>query len=184
MPAGIACPSGGERPFDRAGAKSRDVNSGAPLLVGIAAGKAADLRTDVETIEHSPAEGQARRIARPDARDRSGGGPHRERIRLVPEFDRAASTFAAAPNHRCLSAPPEEAEFARQLGEIGLNVAIVAWRRPRVEELAHELEAKNRVQLKSLQPICRNRIFYRSSLRRVRAVEIGLLVNNAGFGLA
>jgi uncharacterized protein len=37
------------------------------------------------------------------------------------------------------------AEFARQLGEIGLNVAIVAWRRPRLEELAHELEAKNRV---------------------------------------
>jgi hypothetical protein len=37
------------------------------------------------------------------------------------------------------------AEFARQLGEIGLNVAIVAWRRPRLEELAYELEAKNRV---------------------------------------
>jgi len=74
------------------------------------------------------------------------------------------------------------AEFARQLGEIGLNVAIVAWHRRRLEELAHELEAKNRVQLKSLQPICRNRIFYRSSLRRARAVEIGLLVNNAGFG--
>lgn len=40
------------------------------------------------------------------------------------------------------------AEFARQLGEIGLNVAIVAWRRPRLEELAHELEAKNRVRVK------------------------------------
>ena len=76
------------------------------------------------------------------------------------------------------------AEFARQLGEIGLNVAIVAWHRPRLEALAHELEAKNRVRPKSLQPICRNRIFYRSSLRRARAVEIGLLVNNAGFGLA
>jgi len=28
------------------------------------------------------------------------------------------------------------AEFARQLGEIGLNVAIVAWHRPRLEALA------------------------------------------------
>jgi short-subunit dehydrogenase len=76
------------------------------------------------------------------------------------------------------------AEFARQLGEIGLNVAIVAWRRPRLEELAHELEAKNRVRVKIIQPTCLNRIFYRSSLRKPRAVEIGLLVNNAGFGLA
>ena len=55
------------------------------------------------------------------------------------------------------------AEFARQLGEIGLNVAIVAWRRPRLEELAHELEAKNRVRVKIIQPTCLNRIFYRSS---------------------
>ena len=44
--------------------------------------------------------------------------------------------------------PLESERFARQLAEIGLNVAIVARRRPRLEELAHELETKNRVRVK------------------------------------
>jgi short-subunit dehydrogenase len=63
-------------------------------------------------------------------------------------------------------------------------VAIVAWRRPRVEELAHELEAKNRVRVKIIAADLSQSDFLSLILSETQAIEIGLLVNNAGFGLA
>jgi len=62
--------------------------------------------------------------------------------------------------------PLESERFARQLAEIGLNVAIVARRRPRLEELAHELETKNRVRVKIIAADLSQSDFYRSSFRK------------------
>jgi len=80
--------------------------------------------------------------------------------------------------------PLESERFARQLAEIGLNVAIVARRRPRLEELAHELETKNRVRVKIIAADLSQSDFLSLILSETQAIEIGLLVNNAGFGLA
>src|SRR5262245_39303 len=76
------------------------------------------------------------------------------------------------------------AEFARQLAELGLNVAILARRRPRLEELAHELEAKSRVRVKVIAADLSQADFLSLIISETEAIEIGLLVNNAGFGLA
>ena len=80
--------------------------------------------------------------------------------------------------------PLESERFAQQLAEIGLNVAIVARRRPRLEELAHELETKNRVRVKIIAADLSQSDFLSLILSETQAIEIGLLVNNAGFGLA
>jgi len=40
------------------------------------------------------------------------------------------------------------AEFARQLSEMGLNLVIVARRRQRLEDLARDLESRNKVQVR------------------------------------
>jgi len=40
------------------------------------------------------------------------------------------------------------AEFARQLSEKGLNLVLVARRRQRLEDLARDLESRNKVQVR------------------------------------
>src|SRR5262245_31699448 len=46
------------------------------------------------------------------------------------------------------------AEFARQLSEMGLNLVLVARRRQRLEDLARELESKNKYKYESSLPTC------------------------------
>jgi len=76
------------------------------------------------------------------------------------------------------------AEFARQLAVLGLNVAIVARRISRLEELAQYLRDKNHIQVKIIAADLSQPDFLSLILSETRPIEIGLLVNNAGFGLA
>ncbi len=75
------------------------------------------------------------------------------------------------------------AEFARQLSEEGLNLILVARRKDRLDELAAELKAKNHVEVKTL-PVDLARPDFMSSIRpAVQSLEVGFLINNAGFGM-
>jgi len=76
------------------------------------------------------------------------------------------------------------AEFARQLAVLGLNVAIVARRISRLEELAQYLRDKNHIQVKIIAADLSQPDFLSLIVSETRSIEIGLLVNNAGFGLA
>src|SRR5262245_35151814 len=74
------------------------------------------------------------------------------------------------------------AEFARQLSEMGLNLVLVARRRQRLEDLARELESK--VQVRIVAADLSRPDFLPGILSVTNSIEVGLLVNNAGFGLA
>ena len=76
------------------------------------------------------------------------------------------------------------AEFARQLSEMGLNLVLVARRRQRLEDLARELESKNKVQVGIVAADLSRPDFLPAVLSVTSSIEVGLLVNNAGFGLA
>ena len=76
------------------------------------------------------------------------------------------------------------AEFARQLSEMGLNLVLVARRRQRLEDLARELESKNKVQVRIVAADLSRPDFLPAVLSVTNSIEVGLLVNNAGFGLA
>ena len=76
------------------------------------------------------------------------------------------------------------AEFARQLSEMGLNLVVVARRRKRLEDLARDLESKNKVQVRIVTADLSEPDFLPGILSVTNSIEVGLLVNNAGFGLA
>jgi uncharacterized protein len=76
------------------------------------------------------------------------------------------------------------AEFARQLSEKGLNLVLVARRRQRLEDLARDLESRNKVQVRIVTVDLSQSDFLPTILSVTNSIEIGLLVNNAGFGLA
>ena len=76
------------------------------------------------------------------------------------------------------------AEFARQLSEMGLNLVVVARRRKRLEDLASDLESKNKVQVRIVTADLSQPNFLPVILSVTNSIEVGLLVNNAGFGLA
>ena len=76
------------------------------------------------------------------------------------------------------------AEFARQLSEKGLNLVVVARRRQRLEDLARDLESRNKVQVRIVTVDLSQSDFLPTILSVTNSIEIGLLVNNAGFGLA
>ena len=76
------------------------------------------------------------------------------------------------------------AEFARQLSEKGLNLVLVARRRQRLEDLARDLESRNKVQVRIVTVDLSQPDFLPTILSVTNSIEIGLLVNNAGFCLA
>ena len=76
------------------------------------------------------------------------------------------------------------AEFARQLAEMGCNLVLVARRRERLEEMARRLEQLYRIQTVSVTVDLSERDFLPIVLRATESIEIGLLINNAGFGVA
>jgi uncharacterized protein len=76
------------------------------------------------------------------------------------------------------------AEFARQLSEKGLNLVLVARRRQRLEDLARDLESRNKIQVRIVTVDLSQPDFLPTILSVTNSIEIGLLVNNAGFGLA
>jgi len=75
------------------------------------------------------------------------------------------------------------AEFARQLSAKGINLILVARRKERLEELAAELKDRNNIEVKTIAVDLSRPDFMSSVRSTVQTLEVGLLVNNAGFGL-
>jgi len=76
------------------------------------------------------------------------------------------------------------AEFAHQLAERGLNLILVARRKPRLDDLAQRLEEKNGIQVRTVRVDLSQPDFMPVIHSATRSIEVGLLVNNAGIGLA
>ena len=76
------------------------------------------------------------------------------------------------------------AEFARQLARAGLNLVLVARRKARLDQLAEQIEEQHRIQVRTVRTDLSRPDFIADILSVTQAIEIGLLVNNAGFGLA
>jgi len=76
------------------------------------------------------------------------------------------------------------AEFARQLACMGLNLILIARRKQRIDELARQLESANKIQVKAIAADLSRPDFLPPIISAIGAAEVGLLVNNAGFGLA
>src|SRR5207249_2169631 len=75
-------------------------------------------------------------------------------------------------------------EFARQLSEMGLNLVLVARRRQRMEDLARELESRHKIQLRIVTADLSQPDFLPLILAATESIDVGLLINNAGFGVA
>jgi short-subunit dehydrogenase len=76
------------------------------------------------------------------------------------------------------------AEFARQLSDMGLNLVLVARRRQRLENLARELESKQKIQARIVAADLSRPDFLPLILSATESIDVGLLINNAGFGIA
>lgn len=74
------------------------------------------------------------------------------------------------------------AEFARQLAAAGLNLALLARRRDRLDELGAKLADEHDIETRSLPVDLAQRDFMDGLRGQIADLEIGLLVNNAGFG--
>jgi len=76
------------------------------------------------------------------------------------------------------------AEFARQLAARGLNLVLVARRREKMEDLARQLERQLKIQVLCVVADLSQDAFLPAIVHATQSIEIGLLVNNAGFGVA
>lgn len=74
-------------------------------------------------------------------------------------------------------------EFARQLAACGLNIVMVARRRDRMETLAKEIEQNSKVEVIVIESDLGNPEACEHLVLATSPLEIGLLVNNAGFGM-
>ncbi|MGB8332282.1 MAG: SDR family oxidoreductase [Polyangiales bacterium] len=74
------------------------------------------------------------------------------------------------------------AEFARRVAEHGINVVLVARRRDRLEELASTIEDTYRVEARVAPVDLASRGFVEALQPVLADIEVGLLVNSAGFG--
>lgn len=75
------------------------------------------------------------------------------------------------------------AEFAKQLAERNLNLILIARRKEKLEHLARSLEKKNKVQVETIIADLSRSDFMSLVSPLTQTREIGLLVNNAGFGI-
>ena len=75
-------------------------------------------------------------------------------------------------------------EFARQLAAIGFNLILVARRKHKLDDLARQLESANKVTVQTIAADLSRPDFLPSIASTIASIEVGLLVNNAGFGLA
>lgn len=73
------------------------------------------------------------------------------------------------------------AEFARQLAAVGLNLLLVARREKRLQILAASLQANHGVQTRILALDLSKEDFLPALSAATEDIEIGLLINNAGF---
>ena len=73
-------------------------------------------------------------------------------------------------------------EFALQLAALGLNVVIAARRVERLSELSIEISNKYNVEVRPLKVDLSKDNFMELLIDLTNDLDIGLLVNNAGFG--
>lgn len=73
------------------------------------------------------------------------------------------------------------AEFAQKLAELGLNLVLLARRREYLEQCATTLKQKFSIEVKCLTIDLSKADFMSEILSETSDIEIGLLVNNAGF---
>jgi uncharacterized protein len=76
------------------------------------------------------------------------------------------------------------AEFAVQLAGMGLNLVLLARRKQRIEDLARQLESRNKIYTKTIVADLTQSDFLARVMAETQSIDIGLVVNNAGFGLA
>jgi short-subunit dehydrogenase len=76
------------------------------------------------------------------------------------------------------------AEFARQLAGIGINLVLVARRKQRLDDLARQLESVSGIRVQTIAADLARPDFLPALVAALGSLEIGLLVNNAGFGVA
>lgn len=74
-------------------------------------------------------------------------------------------------------------ELARQLAARGLSIVLVARRRDRLQKLADDLEREHKVDTLVIETDLANVDACDNLVTATNGLEIGLLVNNAGFGL-
>jgi uncharacterized protein len=74
------------------------------------------------------------------------------------------------------------AEFARQLATLGLSLVLGARRKDRLEALAGELAAAHHVRVRPLELDVGNAGFVDELQAATSALDVGLVVANAGFG--
>jgi hypothetical protein len=72
--------------------------------------------------------------------------------------------------------------FARQLAEAGMPCVVAARRRDRLERLCEQLQAAHGVDIRVVEADLSHRAGVDHLVASVQDVEVGLLVNNAGFG--
>lgn len=72
--------------------------------------------------------------------------------------------------------------FAEQLAQKGLNLILVARREEKLNALASKLEKENQIQTKVIAVDLTQEHFMKILEPHTKDLEIGLLVNNAGFG--
>jgi len=75
------------------------------------------------------------------------------------------------------------AEYSRQLADKGLNIVLVARREDRLKEIAAELESNHGVQTRVIASDLTADGECDRVARETQDLEIGLLVNNAGYGM-
>lgn len=73
------------------------------------------------------------------------------------------------------------AEFARQLGAMGLNLLLVARRAERLQQLADEISTQHEVEVRVLVQDLASNDFMPALKTATGDLEIGLLINAAGF---
>jgi short-subunit dehydrogenase len=71
-------------------------------------------------------------------------------------------------------------EFTKQIAALGLNVALVARRKARLDALAQEIAMQYKVQTKVIECDVAQDGFQEIILEATKNLEVGLLVNNAG----
>lgn len=75
------------------------------------------------------------------------------------------------------------AEFAKQLAAMGMNLLLVARREERLQQLANDLAAKHEIEVRVLVQDLASADFMVSVKVVTEELEIGLLVNAAGFAI-
>jgi short-subunit dehydrogenase len=75
------------------------------------------------------------------------------------------------------------AEFAMQLAALNFNLVLVARRKEKLDQLSAELIAKNNIEALVISIDLSNPNFLESIKQQTNHLDIGLLINNAGFAI-